>query len=53
MFRKSLIDQKNWTVVTGSIANHFETFTEALAQQSISGGHLMSRTFYETEYKHL
>lgn len=50
---KSLVNEKGWTVVTLSIVKHFETFHEALNWQNAVGGNLMSRTFYETEYRNL
>ena len=49
--RKSLVNEKDLTVVSAVGVNHFETFAEALAWQKIANGSLMSASFYQTGYQ--
>jgi hypothetical protein len=48
--RKSLVDEKNWTVVSDDSVFHFNTFHEALAWQTKVNGSLMTTSFYLTDY---
>lgn len=48
--RKSLVNEKGWTVVSATEINHFKTFAEALAWQKITNGNLMATSFYQIGY---
>lgn len=41
----------NWVIVKGETVFHFETFDEATAHNTLLGGHLMSKVYYESHYK--
>lgn len=41
----------NWVIVKGGEVFHFETFEEATAHNTLLGGHLMSKNYFENHYK--
>lgn len=50
MERKCLTTEKNWVILTMNSVLYFETFAEALENQKVLGGHLMTKTYYELHY---
>ena len=50
---KDITEQKNWVIVTNSEVIEFETFHQALKEQKITHGNLMSKNYYEYHYKNL
>ena len=53
MERKCLTTEKNWVVFTMNSVLYFETFIEALENQKVLGGHLMTKTYYDSYYSKL
>lgn len=41
----------NWVIVKGEKVFHFDTFEEATAHNTLLGGHLMSKNYFENHYK--
>jgi hypothetical protein len=50
MFRLSVKTIKGWTIVQSDSVKHFDLFDEALEEQTKTGGHLMTTTYYNTDY---
>jgi len=49
--RKKLHTIPNWVIVKENIVFEYDTFDEATAVNSLMGGHLMSKNYYEHHYK--
>lgn len=50
MERNCLTSEKNWVVVTLKSVFYFKTFNEAIENQKVLGGHLMTKTYYDLHY---
>ena len=50
---RDLTEQKNWVIVTDSEVIELETFHQAIKEQKITHGNLMSKNYYEYHYKNL
>ena len=46
-----LTNEKDWVIVRGDNVFHYSTWNEACVVNTMLGGHLMSKSFYENHYK--
>ena len=49
--KKQLHMEPNWVIVKDKTVFEYESFTEAASVNTLLGGHLMSKTYYENHYK--
>jgi len=48
---KELTKEKNWVIVKEKNVFNYDTYNEAIVVNTMIGGHLMSRHYYENHYK--
>ena len=46
-----LTQEKDWVIVRGENVFHYDTWNEACVVNTMLGGTLMSKSFYENHYK--
>ena len=51
MERKDLREEKGWVIVKSEVVFEYETFSEASTINSVMGGNLMSKSYYNNHYK--
>ena len=49
--KKDLTQEKNWVIVRGDNVFYYDSWNEACVVNTMLGGHLMSRNFFENHYK--
>jgi hypothetical protein len=49
--RTELTQQKDWVIVKGESVFHYTSWNEACVVNTMLGGHLMSKSYYENHYK--
>lgn len=43
--------EPNWVIVKDNVVHEYESFNEAATVNTLLGGHLMSKNYYEHHYK--
>ena len=51
--RKDLTQEKDWVIVRGENVFYYDTWNEACVVNTMLGGNLMSKSYYENHYKNL
>jgi len=46
-----LTQEKDWVIVRGENVFHYDTWNEACVVNTMLGGNLMSKSYYENHYK--
>jgi hypothetical protein len=49
--RRDLTQEKDWVIVRGENVFYYDTWNEACVVNTMLGGHLMSKSYYENHYK--
>ena len=48
---KDLTQEKDWVIVRGENVFHYDTWNEACVVNTMLGGKLMSKNYYENHYR--
>ena len=51
--RNDLTQEKDWVIVRGENVFYYDTWNEACVVNTMLGGNLMSKSYYENHYKNL
>ena len=49
--RKDITQEKDWVIVRGDKVYYYTSWNEACVVNTMLGGHLMSKSYYENHYK--